>query len=564
VPPLALLGIAYAVASGIQANELVPILVVATSFLGTGFFAWGRRPDNRIGPLMAALGMSFLLLLFGGRAIPMLAPLNLIGFALQGALLAWLILAFPSGELGTPARRALVWVTGALLFGSRLIVVASDPTLPFLVIQDAAFREAYAPVPYLIDLGILLAFIAIVCGRWARSSGPARRVYTPVAVPTLVILVLILIETLIGFTSAPADVKRVFSQLAVIGRAAFPFGFLVGLMRMRMARSAVADLVVELGDTPAPQQLRNALANALGDPSLVVAYWSVSAGGYVDPAGAPLALPGEGSGRAVTFLARGGAPLAAIIHDEALLDDPGLVASMASAVRLAVENERLNAEVAAQLAEVRASRARIVAAADAERRRVERDLHDGAQQRLVSLALALRLARAQLGSDPDPAVRESLEHASEDARAALAELRELARGIHPEILTQAGLGAAVQSLAGRSPVRVTVRVGADRFSPEVESAAYFVVSEGLANVAKYSGAQSASVSSEIAGDHLEIEIADDGVGGADPAAGTGLRGLADRLSAVDGTLEVISPRGGGTRVVARIPTTMPSVSGLAL
>jgi signal transduction histidine kinase len=222
---------------------------------------------------------------------------------------------------------------------------------------------------------------------------------------------------------------------------------------------------------------------------------------------------------------------------------------------LAADNARLNAQVATQLHEVRASRARIVAAGDAERKRVERDLHDGAQQRLVSLTLALRLARTRLGDDLDPAAILSLDQASAEAKAALSELRELARGIHPQILTEAGLGPAVETLAARSPVSVSVEVDPRRFPPVVEGAAYFTISEALANVTKYANADRALVRAGWQDGELLVEIADDGVGGADPSTGTGLRGLADRLEAVNGSLEIRSPLGGGTRLVARIPVT---------
>jgi signal transduction histidine kinase len=220
---------------------------------------------------------------------------------------------------------------------------------------------------------------------------------------------------------------------------------------------------------------------------------------------------------------------------------------------LAADNARLNAQVETQLREVRASRARIVAAGDAERKRVERDLHDGAQQRLVSLTLALRLARTRLGDDLDPAARVSLDQASAEAKAALSELRELARGIHPQILTEAGLGPAVESLAARSPLSVAVEVEPRRFPSVVEGAAYFTISEALTNVAKYANADQALVRADWQDGELRVEIVDDGVGGADPSTGSGLRGLADRLEAVNGSLEIRSPLGGGTRLVARIP-----------
>jgi signal transduction histidine kinase len=342
---------------------------------------------------------------------------------------------------------------------------------------------------------------------------------------------------------------------SIISRTLVPFGFLLGLLRLRMARGAVAELVVDLGEIAAPERLREALAEALGDPGIEVCYWSRPAAAYVTASGAIFDPLADRTDRATVYLERGDEPLAVILHDPALADDPGLLAAVAAAVRLAVENERLTAEVEAQLAEVHASRARIVAAGDAERRRVERDLHDGAQQRLVAMSLALRLARAKLGSDADPEIGDTLDQAAADAKAALSELRELARGIHPQILTQAGLGPAIATLATRSPIDVTVDVEAiGRYDAAVESTGYFVVSEALANVAKYAHAEHAAVRGRWQDDVLTLEVSDDGVGGADPGSGSGLRGLIDRLAAIDGTLEISSPSGAGTRLQARIPT----------
>ena len=411
----------------------------------------------------------------------------------------------------------------------------------------------------LTSIVVLVGLLGIFAARWARASGPARRTYSPVLIPATVLAIAIMVSTILSAFPVPDAFSLVAGVTQALARAFIPVGFLVGLLRTRMARSAIADLVVELGETPTPARLRDALANALGDPSLTVAYWSPAVDAYVAADGAPTELPTEESGRAVTFLERDGQPIAAILHDPVLLEDPGLVASVASAMRLSVENERLQAEVEAQLGEVRESRARIVAAGDAERKRVERDLHDGAQQRLVSLTLALRLAKLKLGDDGDPELRLSLDQASDEARSALAELRELARGIHPQILTEAGLGSAIESLADRSSVDVAVDLATDRrFSPAVEAAAYFVVSEALANVAKYAGASRALVRLDWQNDELTVEISDDGVGGAEPGAGGGLRGLADRLSAIDGRLEIISPTGGGTRLLAHIPTGTPA------
>ena len=250
---------------------------------------------------------------------------------------------------------------------------------------------------------------------------------------------------------------ELISWTLLVARCLIPIGLLIGLLRLQIARSAVADLVVRLGSMPSPESLRPVLAHALRDPSLDVIPWDPHLDAYVDAAGQPTALPTD-KRRAVTLVDGPDPPLAAIVHDPALLEDRGLVTSVAAAVRMSYDNARLAAEVHAQLEEVRASRTRIVAAGDAERKRVERDLHDGAQQRLVSMTLALRLARTQLGEHIDPAALASLDQASTAARDALAELRELAHGIHPQVLTQAGLSAAVESLADRAPVRVDVDV----------------------------------------------------------------------------------------------------------
>ena len=220
---------------------------------------------------------------------------------------------------------------------------------------------------------------------------------------------------------------------------------------------------------------------------------------------------------------------------------------------LTAENAQLTAELRATVEELRASRARIVEAGYAERRRVERDLHDGAQQRLVALTMNLRLARNKLDSDP-AGTAELLDEALEELAAATSELRELARGIHPAVLSDRGLEAAIGSLADRSPVPVAIlETPRERLPESVESASYFVIAEALTNVARYAKAESATVRVSRANGTVEVEVRDDGLGGADPAAGTGLRGLDDRVSALEGRLLISSPDGEGTTVVARIP-----------
>ncbi len=320
----------------------------------------------------------------------------------------------------------------------------------------------------------------------------------------------------------------------------------------RAGRGAVADLVVALERTP-PGSVRDALARALGDPSLELALWLPDLAAYVNGEGRPLELPATGSGRAVTVLGPAEAPVAALVHDPALLERPRLLEAAGAAARLALENERLQAELRAQLVELRASRARIVSAGDEERRRLERDLHDGAQQRLLSLGLALQLIRDELGPEANGAT-ELLSEADAELRAALEELRALAQGIHPAVLTEHGLGPALKTLAARSPLAVEIgHVPDERLPAPIEAAAYFVVSEALANVVKHAHASGASVSIACDDGSLVVEVEDDGVGGTEPRTGSGLAGLADRVQALDGRLTIESEAGFGTRLRAELP-----------
>ncbi len=535
--------------------------LVGWSFVACGTFLWARRPTNRLGPVMTLVGMLWLL----GRAMTLVS--HPVGYTaglwltdLWAAGFALFLLSIPTGRLTSREDRAIV---GVFLFvtvplellwflflvpenGLNALGFAADPSAAHVI--DRLQRAT-------ISVGAVLLVISLG-RRWLRSSGPVRGQMAPALVGAVAILLQsaswIVLSS--GASLAPLDDVILLAQIAI------PIAVLSVMLRARMARGAVADLIVELGQTPTPGRLRDALANALGDPTLRVAYWSPGMGRFTDAAGEPLEPPDAGTGQAVTMLERNGVPEAAIIHDAILLEQPGLIASVASAMRLAVENDRLTAEVEAQLAEVRASRARIVEAGDLERRRVERDLHDGAQQRLVSLSLELRVAQNALGETGDPAVRRSLDRASQEALAALADLRDLALGIHPLILTEAGLEAAVESLADRTSVPVSVEIGPERFSPAVEAAAYFVISETLTNVVKYAQASQATVRVVEHEDHLDIGIDDDGIGGADPRAGSGLRGLADRLAALDGTITVVSPVGDGTRIAARIPIIRPTPS----
>jgi signal transduction histidine kinase len=299
--------------------------------------------------------------------------------------------------------------------------------------------------------------------------------------------------------------------------------------------------------------VRELLAESLGDRSVNIAYYLPDREVFVDEVGRPVELPDPASGRAWTAVERDGRPVAAIVHDAALDTSRELVTAAAAASSMAIDNERLKADLRARLEELRESRLRIVAATDQARRRIERDLHDGAQQQLVALALELRLLKARVN---DPDAGPLIDQLSERLQSALEELRELARGIHPSILSDRGVGPAIASLADRSSVPVEYAVEVDeRLPAPVEAAAYFLVAEALTNVAKYARATLVTVDVRREDGNLVVQVADDGVGGVDLGAGSGLRGLADRVAAVDGTLSIESPVGGGTRLLARIPVT---------
>ena len=257
--------------------------------------------------------------------------------------------------------------------------------------------------------------------------------------------------------------------------------------------------------------------------------------------------------RAVTKLDSEGEPVAALIHDPSLLEDPRLVEAAAAAARLSLENARLHAETRAQLAQVQESRARIVTAADEVRRRIERDIHDGAQQRLVALGLQLRNAERRLGRETDPEVGKLLADAVGELQLAVYELRELARGVHPAVLTDEGLAAALESLVSRTPFPIVLDVDEERLPEQVEATAYFVVCEALTNMAKHAHASKATICAHRRDGVVTVEIEDDGVGGAFAKDGSGLRGLADRVDALGGRLTIDSPPSGGTRIVAEMP-----------
>ena len=327
---------------------------------------------------------------------------------------------------------------------------------------------------------------------------------------------------------------------------------MIELGQARLARTSVGDLLVELQDDPQPSDLRDALARALRDPTLTLAYWLPQFESWADTEGRPVDLPEAGGPRATTFIDRKGVAVAALVHSPSLRDEPELVAAVTAAAGIALENGRLQAELRARVDELAGSRARVIEAGQNERQRLERNLHDGAQQRLVALSLELGLLEEQLVADP--AARARLDGARRSIAMSLTELRDVARGIHPAVVSAHGLAVALEELAAHAPVRVALDVDLDeRVAEPVEVAAYYLVCESLANIAKHARATAAVVSVARSGGWLVVEVTDDGVGGADSERGSGLRGLADRVEALGGRLQVRSPPGEGTCVRGDLP-----------
>jgi signal transduction histidine kinase len=528
--------------------------LVAWSFVGTGLYASRRRPESRFGALMVLLGFAWLLAPLGLADDPWLFTLGIVFGGLWGPVLAHMLLSFPSGRLAAHRERAVV-IAGyvlvplapvpALLVSEFDVVAQCEgpcPENPLLVTHDEQLGEILFAAGSAVVMTLSLLVVGLLILRW-RAAGPSeRRSLAPLFGAGALTLLLVFAYF--------ASQAQVLLTLAFVAFAAAPFAFLAGLARADVAQArGVRSLLARLSELPAPADLRAALATTLGDPTLSLAFWVPEQGRYVDEDGAAAPLPPD---RAVTEVERDGRRIAAIVHDAALAADAETVRAAGAATALLLENQRLDAELRARMVELRASRARLVKAGDDERRRLERNLHDGAQSRLVALALNLRLGRARL---PDGSEAAALVDASiDELKQSLDELRELARGIHPAVLSERGLEPAVRALAARAPIPVELDgTPGERLPAAVETAAYFVISEALTNVAKYAHAGHASVRMERANGRLLLEVADDGVGGAVATAGSGLHGLSDRVAALDGELEITSPPGEGTRLRVQLP-----------
>jgi signal transduction histidine kinase len=537
----------------------VSFAVVGLSFMVAGIAAWQRWPASRLGLLFTIVGYLYLVpYILVNLANPAAWTIGNLSEGISGAALAHLGLAWPGGRLRSRFECGVVVANymqniafnmAATMFWNPafsgcnascpanvlLIGNGSRPTLNTL--------DTIAALVGLVITGIVLTLIV---RHWRSARGWSRRAM----IPLLWIAPAVGAENILTGNLFHFSALVTYALLPLVLLAG-PALFVISTVRARTARGAVGAAVVDLEPGAPPTRLRDTLARALGDSTLQLAFRLPDGAGYLDTTGQVVDPARPGPGRAVTPVTE--ASGAVLVHDGGLEQEPQLIRLTAAAASMALEHARLQAEVQAQLEQVRASRARLVEAGDAERRRLERDLHDGAQQRLVTLSLALGMARDR-AAEADPELGSLIESASKEAREALTELRELARGIHPAVLTETGLTGAIEALVERSPVATTVTaVPHGRYPAAIEATAYFVVSEALANVAKHARADGAQVMIRKFPGRLLVEVSDDGAGGARSEGGSGLRGLADRVASVGGVLRLDSPPGGGTRLEADIP-----------
>ncbi len=649
------------------------VLFVSSSFILAGLIGWTRRPHNRTGMLMVAVGFGVLIGVLGEANHPIPFTLGALFGSLFIAAFVHLLLAYPSGRLLSRRARVLVGAGYTIAFLAPLaesMFAAPETCKPHacpdnlvLVSHDHAAHVVATTIWTAASVVLFAAVVMLLLGRWRETTPGLRRILRSVYLFGGLSIVLLAI----GFVITPfSGVGAIIVSVALIATfTTVPFIFLAGLLGTAIARGAgVGAIFSSVPERASPGEVLEGLRSALRDETAVVAYWYEEDEHYVDVEGNRLDLPEDTRRRVVTRLDYGDQPVAAIVHDAALLQEPELLEGVANAARIALERDKLLVEVRAraqryrallqampdlmfrisrdgryisynapserdlvngevvgkllwdrlptdladrvlasgraalggdpdvieyhldfedgsrrhyegrfaasgddeflmivreiterkqQQEELEASRQRIVAAGDAARRKLERNLHDGAQQRLVSLSLSLRLAQNQVAKSPVRA-EELLEASREELMQALEELRELARGIHPAVLTDRGLEAALEALAGRAALPVEIDCIPDvELPPPVEAAAYYVVSEALANITKYAGASAVKVSIGQVDGYALVEVVDDGVGGADPTRGSGLSGLSDRVASLNGKLVIDSPPGAGTRIRAEIP-----------
>lgn len=527
------------------------------TYAAAGLVALWRRPSNRLGAIMVFGGLSWLGAALAGSDIPALASAAVVLATLPLAVVVHLLLAFPSGRLRSPVA---CWTVAYGYFVSLVLQV------PLYLFDPQASPDGMLAVGSRPDLaaagrwlqsvagvaGVMVA-AAILASRLRRATRRQQRVLGPLYIYGLVsVLFIPLAPDVIGPLTGLSPTMTGALQVAVL--AGVPVAFAAGMLLGGFARtSEIQELGAWLGTTAATRpSLAGTLARALGDDSVQLVYWVADREEYVDAGGQRAEPPTEGSGRGLVEVELRGRRIGAVIYDAVLIGDAELVRAAGRVVALAVDHERLTAELLASREALRLSRARLVEAGDRERRRIAQSLHDGLQMKLVLLALEAQRLAGQ--PDASPGVAQAAITLRSRIDAAAGELRDLVHAVMPAPLIERGLAAAIADLVDRMPVPIRLDLGVNGSLPEqISSTAYFVVAETLANAVKHAHATSLSVRLASGHDELLIEVADDGVGGAAPGRGLGLRSLADRVDVLGGRLRVDSPAGHGTRIVAEVP-----------
>jgi signal transduction histidine kinase len=508
-------------------------------------------------------------------ATPGLDALGQIAWAAVLVVAVYILLSFPEGRLPDQVARGVVAMTAlasVVVWGALLATAERLPEfMPAARCNDecprnpvrilgggATVDEALAVALWSVTAGALIAVAVALTVRMRTAPSISRRTTSPILVAVLAVAGTFAAAAVArAGGAAPATLERL-GWFSTATSLTIPCAFLAGMLGARVfAGGALERLVARLSAGTRDLDARRLLADALGDPSLTVAFWRPQRGEYVDERGHPVQPPTAATGRSATIVRQDGDPLAMIVHDAALDAEPGLVGAAAGAALMMLENARLEADLRASVADLRASRARLASAADAGRREIERNLHDGAQQRLVALRMRLADAEAQVVSDDG--LRRSLGELGADTEETIDELRSLAHGVYPAVLVDHGLASALTSVAGRSPVPVRVEtVLPGRFAPAIEAAVYFCCLEAIQNAAKHAGVGArVTVSVRAHAGRVGFEIRDDGVGFEvhDVRGGHGLTNLRDRVAAVGGDVHVASGHGAGTTVRGDVPAT---------
>ncbi len=548
--------------------------------LAVGLYAAWRPATRRFGWLLVVAGLCWFMTTLSEASNPVAYATGRVFGWIVEPLLLYLVLTFPTGRLAGRVDRGLVitlaLVVATLYLPTALLVERYPEPLPWsmchagcpanalmVVSSEPAFVEDVVRPLREVIVTLLFGAVAVRLAMRLRTSTPLmRRTLAPVlgaAVLRLVNYGAALVLRRFDDDSALLDAAAWSLALGVPLMAA---AFLVGLARWRLfIATAMQRLAWRLAAHPRPEDLREALAEAFDDPSLEVVYWRAQQGVWVDDGGRLVRPPPAGSGRWLTEIRDGDRRIAGIVHDEALRDERGFIDTATAYAVMTIDNHRLAEEADALLAEVRDSRARIQAGADDERRRIERDLHDGAQQRLVALRIQLELAAERL-EDADAGSADLFRRLGGQVDGALDEVRSLARGIYPAPLADRGLVEALRSAALQAALPTTVHATAtiDRYPREIESAAYFCCLEALQNAAKHAEGATVVVIEVSDDGALRFEVRDDGGGFESAAAipGVGFTSMRDRVAAVSGDLAVVSSPGRGTRVVGRIPLGGPA------